>query len=84
MDLHMERLLAQHKQISEVSKRVLEINPDHPLIGHLSNRVDASDDIADSALLLLDQARILEGEPLKNPVEFANRMSRIMTQATAS
>ena len=37
---------------------------------------DASDALLkDTAFLLLDQAKIIEGEPLKNPSEFVRRMS---------
>jgi molecular chaperone HtpG len=31
--------------------------------------------LEDTAFLLLDQARIVEGEPLKNPAEFVRRMN---------
>jgi molecular chaperone HtpG len=37
---------------------------------------DASAELLkDTAFLLLDQAKIIEGEPLKNPSEFVRRMS---------
>ena len=39
-----------------------------------------SGSIDDAARLLLDQARIIEGEPLPDPTAFAQRMSDIMTK----
>jgi molecular chaperone HtpG len=82
MDIHMERILRAHKQLNEASARILEINPKHALIKGLADKAtaDASAPVLeDAAWLLLDQARILEGEPVTDPVEFARRMSKVMT-----
>ncbi len=82
MDIHMERILRAHKQVNEASARILEINPKHALIKGLADKAmaDASAPVLeDAAWLLLDQARILEGEPVTDPVEFARRMSKVMT-----
>jgi len=81
MDLRMERLMKQHNRVDDVSTRILEINPKHSLIKKLSGvaNADAKADILnDAALLLLDQARILEGEALPDPVSFARRLDLVM------
>ena len=81
MDLRMERLMKQHNRVDEVSPRILEINPKHSLIKKLSDIAikDAKAPILnDAALLLLDQARILEGEALPDPVSFARRLDLVM------
>lgn len=81
MDLRMERLMKQHNRVDDVSTRILEINPKHSLIKKLSDvaKADAKADILnDAALLLLDQARILEGEALPDPVAFARRLDLVM------
>ena len=83
MDMHMERLLAQHKQLDQLSKRVLEINAEHELIQMMGKLAGKGEDLSDAGKLLLDQARILEGETLQDPVEFAARLTRIMTKAVA-
>ena len=77
MSLHMERMLKQHGQGDGLSiPRILEINPRHTLIKKLS---DQPDDVVDQlALLLLDQARIVEGEQLPDPVAFSQRLSQAM------
>jgi molecular chaperone HtpG len=78
VDIHMQRLLKKSQGYEGVHQHVLEINDRHPVIVKLKNMVanDASAEvIADTAFLLLDQARIIEGEPLKNPAEFVRRMS---------
>ncbi len=81
MDIHLERLLKQHKQLDQALPRVLEINPGHPMIKRLSERIGAegaAGELEEVAHLLLDQARILEGEPLPDPAAFAQRMSKLV------
>jgi len=78
MDLHMERLLRQHRRVMGDTKRVLEINPKHRLIARLAvlaGQDGATDSLEDFAWLLFDQARLLEGEALPDPAAFAQRMS---------
>ncbi|MBK3733650.1 molecular chaperone HtpG, partial [Azospirillum brasilense] len=59
MDMHLERLLKQHKQLgmdAPAAKRILEVNPAHPLIKRLAERAKASGaapSLADAAWLLL-------------------------------
>ncbi len=82
MDMHLERLLRQHQQFSGTeAKRILEINPRHALVRTLSGLAGesgASEVLDDAAWLLLDQARILEGEPLPDPVAFTRRLSGLV------
>ncbi|MCH7943932.1 MAG: molecular chaperone HtpG, partial [Proteobacteria bacterium] len=83
MDMHLARLMKQHQGFTTVSKRVFEINPKHPLVKTLARRIDkdgSSDALSDAAWLLLDQARIVEGEPLPDQAAFARRLSRIIEQ----
>jgi len=78
MDIHLERLLKQHKQLDNAAKRILEVNPTHPLVKRLAERASAdgaATALEDAAWLLLDQARILEGEVLPDPRAFARRMA---------
>ncbi len=81
VDMHMERVLKVHQKYAGESKPVLEINPGHELIEKIGKIGD--DDIAlfeDAAYLLLDQARVIQGEPLKNTGEFVRRMSAFMSK----
>ncbi len=85
MDMHLERLLKMHKQLkTDETKRILELNPTHPLIKRLTDRAGASDkDMGEMAWLLLDQARIVEGETLPDPAAFARRLSAMMEKGLA-
>lgn len=61
-------------------KPILEINPDHPIVLKLQELEDAAL-VEDSSVLLLDQALLVEGAPVKDPVEFVQRLNRVMQQA---
>lgn len=84
IDLHLERLLRQHQKLNQISARILEINPTHPLIKALAARAQqagAVDALEDAAKLLLDQARLVEGEAPADPLLFAQRLARVMEKA---
>ncbi|MDG2204457.1 MAG: molecular chaperone HtpG [Alphaproteobacteria bacterium] len=82
MDMNIERLLKQHNQLSESTPRVLEINADHALITKLAKKAKAAKGIdaavEEAAFLLLDQAQIVEGEPIADPLAFSRRMAAVM------
>jgi len=81
IDMHLERLLKQHRQLDSAAKRILEVNPRHRLIERLAASVGdtgASEQLSEFAWLLLDQARIVEGEQLPDPPAFARRLAALL------
>ena len=84
MDMYLERLLKSHRQLdpARAMPRILEINPRHSLIRRLACLASADNGarsaLTDGALLLLDQARILEGEPVIDAPAFARRMAAMI------
>lgn len=59
--------------------RVLEINPNHPIFEAMKVVHEKhSDKIEDYASLLYDQALLIEGFSVENPVEFSNRICDLM------
>ncbi len=81
IDMHLERLLKQHRQLDSAAKRILELNPRHRLIERLAASVGetgASEQLSEFAWLLLDQARIVEGEQLPDPSAFARRLATLL------
>jgi molecular chaperone HtpG len=79
MDRQLERLLARAGQLGSAAKPILEINPRHDLIAALAKVGDDEHALQeDAACLLLDEARILDGELPVDPKEFAQRMARVM------
>lgn len=84
LDMQLEKVLAQHNPEAAMSQRVLEINAGHGLIKALAAKAasgSGGSDLEDAALLLLDQARILEGDPLADAPDFARRMATMMAKA---
>jgi molecular chaperone HtpG len=75
---HLARALGQ-KDLPEV-KPILELNPHSELVRKLQGLED-EDLLADVSRLLLEQALIQEGAELKNPAEFARRLTRVIAKA---
>jgi molecular chaperone HtpG len=81
---HIERLLRAHQEDLPEQKRILELNPDHPLILRMKDELIAH---GDSALLtewielLYDQALLVEGSPLPDPARFSRRLVALMQSA---
>jgi molecular chaperone HtpG len=73
----LERLLKSAGQDVPDNKRVLEINPRHPLLA----RVKDSAQIDDWAQLLYDQALLAEGGQLEQPAQFVQRLNRLLLGA---
>ncbi|MDP6572105.1 MAG: molecular chaperone HtpG [Rhodospirillales bacterium] len=91
MDMNLERLLKRHQHLGAAAPtpRILEVNPEHPLIARLAKRStddkdgEDGDALADAAWLLLDQARIVEGEQPPDPVAFSRRLSAMIEKGLA-
>jgi molecular chaperone HtpG len=86
MDRTLERLLSRQKDSGvSLSAPVLEVNAGHGLVKALARIVakKGADSVKDAAHLLLDQAQVLEGEPVADPAAFAKRMADVMQKAFA-
>lgn len=89
LDIHLEKLLRQNKAAGFGNglnpRRYLEINPTHSLIVKMAEMAGTANNeqLADLALLLLDQARLLEGETLSDPLAFSERLTRLSLKAVA-
>lgn len=79
LSFEMEKVLKQMPNQNEMkASRILEINANHDLFKAIEKISDNDDLIKDYALLLFDQALLMEGLEIKNPVEFSNRMCKLM------
>ena len=85
MSIHLERLMRNHQQQTAfASTRILEINPYHPLIIKLSEMVHDEANkakIEEVSKLLLDQAKIAEGEVITNPAFYTEKMGEYILKA---
>ncbi len=81
---HMRQMLKSMGQtdIPEATF-ILEINPNHPVVKGIGDTPDKelSDDIAH---LLYEEALLVEGVVLKDPVGFASRVNRVTARALGS
>ncbi|GBQ99953.1 molecular chaperone HtpG [Gluconobacter cerinus] len=80
-DLAMQRLMRRSGQALPETLPILEINPRHPLIKALAQRVEKKESIQDLARVLLDLARVQEGEPLPDPTGFARLLAGLLAGA---
>ena len=83
MDQNLERMMKAMGQAMPQSKRILEINPAHPLIESMNAIFEKDKNhpiLKEYAKLLYDQALLLEGSKLKDPVAFSKTMSKIMVE----
>ena len=82
MSPHLKRLMRQQNgpQNEDTADRVLEINPKHSLIRSLAILAhgETREDLCNAAYLLLDQARVIEGDLPTDPIAFSERMTRMM------
>lgn len=87
ISIEMEKVLAeQSKAVGQTptedmkAKKVLEINGDHPVFAAMRRvyEADDKDTLKDYAELLYDQAMLIEGMPIDDPVDFSNRVCRLM------
>jgi molecular chaperone HtpG len=81
---HVERMLRAYQQDLPSQKRILELNPKHPLIARLKDELarDAqSSRLQEWIEMLYDQALLTEGSPLPDPARFAARVATLMQAA---
>ncbi|HEY9191913.1 MAG TPA: molecular chaperone HtpG, partial [Methyloversatilis sp.] len=72
---NLARILKSAGQEAPISKPILEINPQHPVVQRLRSE-DAHFD--DWAAVLFDQALLAEGGALEDPASFVRRMNQLM------
>lgn len=82
--IEMEKVLnamSQNDGNKVKAEKALEINPNHPIFEKLKDLyANDKDKLKDYAKLLYDQALLIEGMSIDNPVEFANLVCELMTK----
>jgi len=79
ISLEMERVLQSQPGAADMpmkAERVLELNINHPIYTKLQGL--EGDVLQDYASLLYNQALLIEGFPVEDPVEFSNAICRLM------
>ena len=76
MDINMEKLMKMHNQKTPDSKKILEINAEHPMIVKISENLSSFDHKKVSQVIL-DQANILDGNILSNPTGYMESLTEL-------
>ncbi|RMI01691.1 MAG: molecular chaperone HtpG [Calditrichaeota bacterium] len=84
LDPQMEKVMRMMHRDFTASRRILEINPAHPLIKNLSrlNMADSKHPLLRQCILQLYEGALLIDGTLPSPNEFVKRMTEIMVEAT--
>lgn len=81
ISLEMEKVLNSMPTDQKIhAQRVLEINPEHEIFGKLKSLSEGGDKdkLGKYAKLLYDQALLIEGMSIEDPVEFSNLICELM------
>lgn len=83
VSMEMEKVLSQNPMNNEIkANKILEINPDHEIFATLQKVYEKdSSTVSDYADVLYNQALLIEGLPIENPVEYANKVCELMIKA---
>jgi molecular chaperone HtpG len=87
MTAHYERLMHKLGKTESESKRVLELNADHPAVKGLKNLNESNPNDPRIELfgrLLYEQAVIAEGSKVKDPTGFAKRINELIAKELGS
>jgi molecular chaperone HtpG len=81
MGMQMQRIMIAAGQNLPMSKPILEINPEHPIIKKLHDEAD-TDRVNEWAHILLDQAILAEGGHLEDSGAFVQRLNKMFLSLT--
>lgn len=81
LNANMEKILKSMNQDVPESKRILELNPDHPIMQVMTAMFEKDKENAklkDYCELLFDQGLLTEGSPIKDPLKFTKLVAELM------
>jgi molecular chaperone HtpG len=81
LDPNMERILKAMGQEVPENKKILELNPDHPLFEAMNSLFESdpkNEVLGEYAGLLYDQALLMEGSRPRDPAAFARTVAKLM------
>lgn len=82
MGMQMRRIMESAGQQVPGSKRIFEINPEHPLLEKLNDEPDM-DRFNDLALVIFDQAMLAEGSQLEEPASYVKRLNKLLLELSS-
>ena len=82
MGMQMRRILESAGQSVPESKRIFELNPEHPLVTRLNDEPDM-DRFKELTMVLYDQAMLAEGSQLEEPASYVKRLNKLLLELSA-
>ena len=80
VSLEMEKTLSQIPGNENIkAEKILELNPNHPVFEKIKNTED-EDTLKDLMYILYNQSLLIEGFTIENPVEFAEKISKVLAK----
>ena len=76
---NMERILKEAGHAVSATRKILEINPEHPLVARLNDEA-AGERFDDWSNILFDQAMLAEGSQLDDPAGFVRRLNELLLE----
>jgi molecular chaperone HtpG len=84
---YIERVLRATRKDAPRTKRILEVNPEHPLVKNLERMHEKdpeSSKLGEWIELLFEQALLAEGSPVEDPTRFARRLTTLLQEASSA
>ena len=81
ISINMAKTLNAMNQGNIQANKILEINPDHELFKALANVYETNKDLSEYAYLLYDQALLIAGLTIEDPLAYTKRISDLMLKA---
>lgn len=81
ISINMAKTLNAMNQGNIQANKILEINPDHELFKALAKVYETNKDLSEYANLLYDQALLIAGLTIEDPLAYTKRVSNLMLKA---
>ena len=80
ISLEMEKTLAEIPGNEGMkAQKILELNPNHPLFEKIKNTTD-EEELKDLVYVLYNQSLLVEGFAIENPVEFSEKLNKLIVK----
>jgi molecular chaperone HtpG len=86
MSIRMEKYLMDQKQLKTTSAKILEINPNHPILKKIASDItndNTGEETKDLVNIIYDQACIMEGQNIADPTAFMRRVNHFLSKNIA-
>ncbi|AIF81689.1 heat shock protein 90 [endosymbiont of Acanthamoeba sp. UWC8] len=85
MNIRMEKYLIDQKQLSKKTAKILEINPNHPILINIKKLLGSEGNkAADLVEIIFNQACLIAGEAMDDPYAFTKKINELIAKAVSA